>query len=191
MKKIKLPEKRHKGFTLLEMMVVLSVIAILLSWGLPSLQQSIRNNQVLAQSNELVAILHLAKSEALRRNTNVSIDFDVSDDGWEAIIEDPAEVADIDGCLPGQLRCIGNTATSLEVMDGNGVGLDALIYNNRGYLFLDLEEADDDDFIGRPAVLFVQHELCAGNNQRRRIDVRPTGQIGSCALPCGSEAVCP
>lgn len=168
----------NQGFTLLELIVVLAVLAILLSWGIPSIQQSIRNNSVLAQGNELIAMLHFAKSEALRRNTDVPIQLTAAADGWTAIVEDPAEEADVEGCVPGQLRCASYTGVLLTA------DVAMVNYNNRGYI-------RSEDEAWTPETLFVQHTQCVGNNQRRRIDITPTGQVNSCALPCDSEAVCP
>lgn len=167
-----------QGFTLLELIVVLSVLAILLSWGIPSLQQSIRNNTVLAQGNELIAMLHFAKSEALRRNAEVPILLDSTTDGWTAIVEDPAEEADVEGCVPGQLRCASHTGVVLTA------DVSQIDYNNRGYI-----RSEDDAWTTE--TVFVQHTQCVGNNQRRRIDITPTGQVSSCSLPCDSEAACP
>lgn len=167
----------YRGFTLLELIVVLAVLAILLSWGIPSLQQSIRNNTVLAQGNELISMLHFAKSEALRRNTDVRIDFTSGANGWGATIDDPAEEVDVAECLPGQLRCTSHTGVILTT------DVAFVSYNNRGYI-----RSEDDAWT--PETLFVQHAQCMGNNQRRRIDITPTGQISSCSLPCDSEAEC-
>jgi type IV fimbrial biogenesis protein FimT len=172
---------RHHGFTLLELIMVLAVIAVLLGWGTPSLVQSIRNNTVLAQSNELIAMLHYAKSEALRRNVpddeRVGIELNPEDDGWSAFIYvqdggDPPE-----GCLPGQIRCSSNTGVLLSD------GVDRILFNNRGYI-------RSTDEAWTPETLFVQHSECQGNNQRRRIDITATGQISSCALPCDSVEAC-
>jgi len=169
--------KTHSGFTLLELMIVLAVIAVLLSWGMPSLTQSIRNNQVLAQSNELISMLHLAKGEALRRNTIVQIQLASSENGWSAIVEDSEGDDLVDECGdPGQLRCASHTSVTLESVAG-------INFNNRGYIRSDLED-------WQPETLFVQHAQCEGNNQRRRIDITATGQISSCALPCDSEDAC-
>ena len=173
-------EKSYKGFTFLELMTVMAVIAILLSWGLPSVTQSIRNNTVLAQSNELIAMLHFAKSEALRRNTDVPMLLDAEANGWGAIVEDPAEVADVEGCVPGQLRCSSNTNVLLES------AVTVVTFNNRGYI----RDADDGE-AWTPETLYLQHAQCEGNNQRRRIDITATGQISSCSLPCDEiEAEC-
>jgi type IV fimbrial biogenesis protein FimT len=54
------------GFTLLELMVTVAVAAILLAIGLPSFQSVIRSNRVATASNEMLASLALARSEAIK-----------------------------------------------------------------------------------------------------------------------------
>ena len=54
------------GFTLIELMVTISVLAILLAIALPSFQGSLRSNRVATTTNELLASLSLARSEAVR-----------------------------------------------------------------------------------------------------------------------------
>ncbi len=170
--------KGSRGFTLLELLIVLAVIAVLLSWGMPSLTQSIRNNKVLAQSNELIAMLHFTKGEALRRNADVPMVLDSDAGGWNVFVNDPAEEVAPEGCEPGQLRCSSHTGVWLDS------DVASVTFNNRGYI----RDADD---AWTPETLFLQHDDCSGNQQRRRIDITPTGQVSSCALACDSEAACP
>ncbi len=167
-----------RGFTLLELMMVLAIAAILVGWGFPSLIQSIKNNAVASQSMSLMAMLNFTKSEAIRRNTDVTIVLNARAGGWDAYVDDPNNETDVEGCIPGQLRCTENegallTAATTEVT-----------FNNRGYI-----RGIDDPWA--PETIFLQHEQCAGLNQRTRIDITPTGQISSCSLACGSTAACP
>jgi|TARA_R110001592_G_scaffold159582_2_gene391166 prepilin-type N-terminal cleavage/methylation domain-containing protein len=67
---------RHiKGFTLIELMIVLSLLAVLAFLAIPSFVGLIRDNQVQAQSEEMNAMLQYARSESLirRRAINVEI----------------------------------------------------------------------------------------------------------------------
>lgn len=57
---------RCRGFTLIELLVTVAVMAILLAIGLPSFQGSMRSNRVATATNELMASLSLARSEAIR-----------------------------------------------------------------------------------------------------------------------------
>src|ERR1043165_1245229 len=63
---------RHRGFTLIELMLGITVLAILLGIGVPSFNEMIRNNRLVEQSNELVAVLNYARSESLTRGIRVS-----------------------------------------------------------------------------------------------------------------------
>lgn len=64
---------RNRGFTLLELMVAVAVGAILLTLGVPSFSASVRQNCVVSGANAFLATLTLARSEALSRDTTVSI----------------------------------------------------------------------------------------------------------------------
>lgn len=57
---------RQRGFSLIELMVTVAVLAILVAIGLPSFQGSMRSNQVATGTNELLASMSLARSEAIR-----------------------------------------------------------------------------------------------------------------------------
>lgn len=55
-----------KGFTLIELMVTIAVVAILATIAFPSFQTTIRNNRVATTNNEIVGMVNLARSEAIR-----------------------------------------------------------------------------------------------------------------------------
>lgn len=64
---------RTLGFTLVELMITLAVLAILVGLATPSFRDFTRSNQVTAANNDLVTALNLARSEALRRSTGVTV----------------------------------------------------------------------------------------------------------------------
>lgn len=169
--------RSNRGFTLLELIIVMAVMAILVAWGFPSLEESMKNNRMVAQNNEMIAMLQYARSEAIRRNTDVEVHIDSAGNTWEAFIDDPDNAADVEGCALGQLRCSENERVAMTA------GVNIITFNNRGYI-RDFGEA------WTPETVYLQHESCVGNNQRRRIDIMPTGQISSCNMACGSTAGC-
>jgi len=70
------PSNRYrvqKGFSLLELMVTLVVLAIILGLGVPSMRSLILNQRVRNAAMELDAALLFARSEATKRNGNVTI----------------------------------------------------------------------------------------------------------------------
>lgn len=60
-----------RGFTLVELMVTLSVAAILMTVAIPGFLSLRVNNALTTQANEFIAGIQLARSEALRRNERV------------------------------------------------------------------------------------------------------------------------
>lgn len=61
------------GFTLVELMVTLAVVAILLAVATPSFADLLRANRIAAANNALVTSLHVARAEALRRGRPVTV----------------------------------------------------------------------------------------------------------------------
>ncbi len=54
-------------------MVTITVLALVLSFGVPSFQQVMADSRRTSDVNELLLSLNLARSEALKRNQHVSV----------------------------------------------------------------------------------------------------------------------
>ena len=65
--------KRIAGFTLVELIVTLAIIALSMTFAVPGFQGMFARNRVVSQVNDLVLATNLARSEALRRGAIVSI----------------------------------------------------------------------------------------------------------------------
>lgn len=61
------------GFTLIGLMITVSILGILLGIGLASFVTFINNNKITAEANDLIYSFHMAGSEALKRGTEVLI----------------------------------------------------------------------------------------------------------------------
>lgn len=114
----------HAGFTLIELMVTISIAAILLAIGIPSFQAIFENNRLATQANELITAVNLARSEAIKRGADVTITPNTLDyvNGW---------------CVHTGVAC--NAATELRqypALSGMALtvstGGTALIFNGRG-----------------------------------------------------------
>lgn len=64
---------KYSGFSLIEMMVAIAVMAILLLVALPSFQTTMLSVKLRSYSNELVASIYLARSEAIKSNSTVTL----------------------------------------------------------------------------------------------------------------------
>jgi len=61
------------GFTLLELMIAVAIGALIMTMAVPSFRNSIDNSRMVSATNEMVMSLTLAKSEAIKRVTYVSV----------------------------------------------------------------------------------------------------------------------
>jgi type IV fimbrial biogenesis protein FimT len=66
-------KKRNSGFTLIELMLTISIAAVLMAVGIPAMQDVIINNRIVTEANELVTHISLARSEAIKRNRAIVI----------------------------------------------------------------------------------------------------------------------
>lgn len=57
-----------KGFTLVELMITLAVLAVLAAVAFPSFKSTLRSNRLSTTNNEILGLLALARSDAIRNN---------------------------------------------------------------------------------------------------------------------------
>ncbi len=64
---------RHSGFTLYEMLLTLTLVAILVGLSLPSFTEIAANSRLRTEINALFHAIHLARKESIMRRSVVSI----------------------------------------------------------------------------------------------------------------------
>ena len=166
----------YPGFTLVELLIVIAVLAIGLTIAVPSMQEFLKNNRVAAQNNELVALISLAKSQAIRRNEPWQVRLDSDGYSWSGNVRPVLGELDQEedaGCpeISGAIRC--SDFQGVRLLEGDQSADDLIItFNNRGFV-------DPDSEVWTSVELVLEHRNCTGPRQKRQIVVLPTGQITS------------
>lgn len=98
--------KKSLGYTLIELMSMLAVVSILVSVGLPMLNVFFDSNRMVSNTNDLVAGLNIARSEAIKQQIRVTLCQSADsasctgsgqwEDGW-IVFQDPNGNATVDG----------------------------------------------------------------------------------------------
>ena len=71
--------RAQRGFTLLELLVALTVVIILTLVAIPSLTNFFQEYRVTASTQQLYYVLQYARSEAIKRDTSVYVSFQTGD----------------------------------------------------------------------------------------------------------------
>lgn len=87
------------GFTLVELIVTVAVLAILVGLAVPSFQTTMQRNRLATTSNELLAAVQASRSEALRLNQTVRFCTTAAD--WQMTRQSDGSVLK-QGSIPSQ-----------------------------------------------------------------------------------------
>lgn len=66
-------KKAQSGFTLLELMLVVTLAGVLLGFGVPAMGAYLRNARITGAANDVMAALHFTRSEAIKRRQAVTL----------------------------------------------------------------------------------------------------------------------
>lgn len=154
-----------KGFTLIELMIVITLVGLLLALAVPNFRDFVRRNRLAAQSNEFIAAVQFTRAEAIRRNRSVSLRAtDASDNsnewgkGWQVVDVLAADTTLLREApaLPGSLAL--DSSNSANVITFNSSGL--------------LQDGAD------------VYRLCDPEKSGRRIEITAVGQTVHTTIEC-------
>lgn len=160
---------RNAGFTLVELMITLAVLAVLVAIGFPSFQSSMRSNRVATSTNEMIASVSLARSEAVRNNRGSSMCGSASgtacdgtwNDGWIVWAD-----ANANGTVDAGETVLRYTQGNDKLQITGPVQF--VHFDSRG------RRASTEADAGQ---LVLQPKDCGGGAYRRTITIGPTGQV--------------
>lgn len=160
--------RRLCGFTLIELMVTVAVLAIGAAIAYPSFKGVLQSNRVSTATNDLIASLSLARSEAIRgsRDAGVcpSVDGNKCEGAWDAGVMVWARTA------PNTIETVRYTKPGRRlVISGPEKGIEFDSRGRRG-------SARDE--------LSLQPSDCDSGSYRREIHIGVTGQVRLEKLEC-------
>jgi type IV fimbrial biogenesis protein FimT len=148
---------RQSGFTLIELMMVIVVLAIVLAIGVPSFRTLIINNRVTGEANDFAAALNIARSEAIKRRVNVTLTA-ASGSSWEAGWTVTA------GGTTLRVQQTFKPGSTLRGLASGGGAVSSIVFDAGGYLAS-----------ANPPLTF---DLCNGNaTQEKQITVVAGGRV--------------
>lgn len=65
--------QRQKAFTLIELMISILVLLVLMAIAVPSFTDLLARNRLSGQANELLSVIQLARSEAIKQNQTIRL----------------------------------------------------------------------------------------------------------------------
>src|SRR3982750_2330483 len=109
------PESRHKGFTLIELMAVILLLAIAMTAVTFSFSKSLKSARVAAASRDLVAALRYTRGQAIVKGQQEVLLLNLDDNSYTAPNKQPVK-------LPQDMSLRLTTAEQ-EVTGGNSGGI--------------------------------------------------------------------
>ena len=175
-----------RGFTLLELMVALTVAAVLFGVGVPSFVDMIRNNRAAANINELSTAFAIARSEAVRRGAAVTV-CRSSDGatcganwaaGWIIFVDNAATetAAPVLGPILQVWSAMPGNAAASTLANGAAANVAWVRFGPRGFARTSA---------AMPLMLKVELAGCTGDEQRR-LEVNSVGRASVTRAVCGS-----
>lgn len=180
-----------KGFTLIELMVTMALVAILMAVAVPSMRDFQRNSQLTAFANTMLATINTAKSEAMKRGRSVVIvPFDGSD--WKTgmiVFVDMNNNRTYDSTTDVLIKTYSMTAPDYLTVTSNGPPAASppyMRFDAQGYA--NPAGSDTKNF-----TLSIVRNDVTGNEviqQTRRLKGATTGRVLICTPTSSSDTIC-
>jgi type IV fimbrial biogenesis protein FimT len=182
-----------KGFTLIELMVTIAVLAILIAIGYPSFSDAMRNNRIITQTNELVTALNIARAEAAKRGISVSVCSTNAaqsacggaadwSNGWMAFTDASGTAGTCDSCTNDTTAdaTAADIVVQIWAAPSGGVHLDT---TTTPPAFVTFRPDGSVTGVPTPVIFTMLQPTCTGQHARK-ITIQPSGSMHSEATSC-------
>ena len=89
-----LPDRPERGFSLVEMLIVVAIVAVMAAVALPNIGQYIRNYKIRGAAQAVAGELQAARSRAIMSNTNLGVSFVVLDHETYRFVQEDVPAGD-------------------------------------------------------------------------------------------------
>jgi len=120
-------KKKNRGFTLMELMIVIAIIAIMASIAIPNFIGWLPERRLDAGAQDILQGLQKSRSKAIMTNRNVIVTFDAAANSFIAFVDEDANGAQ----EAGERTVVDSDMPAGVVFDEPGFGA-AVTFNNRG-----------------------------------------------------------
>ena len=162
-------KKSQTGFSLVELMIAISVLALLLTLAVPSFREAGLSGQLRSSANDLAASARFARSQAIKQNTVITLCVSASGascsgGGWEQgwIVVKGGAVLQHRAASPGGMKIAeANGVTSIDFQPtGLGATPAALTVCRATPSVGSQERVVNIDATGRPRVRITKNAAC-------------------------------
>jgi type IV fimbrial biogenesis protein FimT len=181
----------HRGFTLIELMITVAIVAITFGLATPSLLAYQRNADLTSAVNSMVSAVNAAKGEAMKRGRNVMIIPATGNDwasGWRIFVDVDRSMTFTTGDLeiaqgdasPAYLDVTPSTGSSAADSPAY------IMFDSSGY------SRTKSGGFGALTINFVRNDVPTTESvaQTRRMVIASTGRVRSCKPTSSTDTTC-